>query len=213
MRLKKILLVFCVFVLASELSGCVYLVNRKNDAMDMFDLGILVSKKPGLAIYMNKPPVMPIGFSHVDGKLIGLAKSNFGVFDFREKSFGYLIGGSEQRGVGNYDPQNPQDPKRYGAGAIGFLSHTTTFQNDPGKDETVARPRTQPTCPMTLHLGWIGFEWGCKFWSMIDFVVGWTGIDIAHDDQPGFFTKSTFTPTEMNKKAESSEVAGKAKVK
>jgi hypothetical protein len=173
--------VLSVFVLLSVLSGCAYLKNRGNDAMDMFDLGITVSKKPGFALYMDKPPVMPIGFANVDGKLIGLGRSSFGVHDFREKAVGYVVGGSIQRGVDNYDPQDPNALKEYGAGLIGYMQGTTAFQNDPAAGET-GRPLTRPTCPMTIHLGWIGFEWGCKFWDMLDFMLGWTTLDIGHDD-------------------------------
>lgn len=183
MARRQIFLILLVFVLTTVLSGCAYLTNRKNDALDMMDLGVTVSKKPGFAIFMDKPPVLPMGFANVDGKLIGLGRSSFGVHDFRQKGFGYLIGGSLQAGVDNYDPQNPDDPKTYGRGLIGYLEKTTEFQNNPDPNpDVVGRPKTRPYCPMTLHLGWIGFEWGCKAWDMLDFLVGWTTLDIGKDD-------------------------------
>jgi hypothetical protein len=180
---KQIFLLLLVFLFATTLSGCAYLKNRGNDAMDLFDLGITVSSKPGFALYVDKPPVIPIGFANVDGKLIGMGRGGFGVYDFREKGVGYLIGGTLQRGVGNYDPQNPEDPKTYGRGLIGFIEKTTEFQNDPEPNkDTIGRPKTRPTCPMTLHLGWIGFEWGTKGWDILDFLLGWTTIDVGKDD-------------------------------
>jgi hypothetical protein len=181
MARKQAFVVLGMFVFTSVFSGCAYLKNRGNDTLDMFDLGITVSKKPGFALYMDKPPVMPMGYANVDGKLIGLGRSRFGVHDFREKAVGYLIGGSIQRGLDNYDPQDPNALKEYGAGLIGYLNGTTAFQNDPAIGET-GRPKTRPTCPLTIHLGWVGFEWGCKFWDMLDFVLGWTTFDIGHDD-------------------------------
>ena len=57
-RLGWVILVTCC-------AGCgTYLRNRGNDALDMWDFGLSVSSKPGLAFlpadYMN---VTPIGFS------------------------------------------------------------------------------------------------------------------------------------------------------
>ncbi len=180
---KQVFFVLGVFIFTALFSGCAYLRNRGNDALDMIDLGIIVSKKPGFALYWDKPPVMPMGFAHVEGKLIGLGRSSFGVHDFREKGVGYIIGGSLQRGLDNYDPQDPSAPKTYGTGLMGFLKGTTAFQDDPAKDEE-GRPKTRATCPLTIHLGWVGIDWGCKVWDMIDFFLGWTTLDIGHDDMP-----------------------------
>jgi hypothetical protein len=183
---KQAYLLCGVFLFTALFSGCAYLKNRGNDALDMFDLGITVSKKPGFALYMDKPPIMPMGFANVEGKLIGLGRSRFGVHDFREKGVGYFVGGSLQRGLDNYDVQDANAPARYDTGLLGYLKGTTAFQTDLSKDEE-GRPKTRATCPLTVHLGWVGFEWGCKFWDMLDFMLGWTTLDIGHDDE---FTRS-----------------------
>jgi len=182
---KQALLVLGVFIFTTVLSGCTYLRNRKNDALDMFDIGATVSKKPGLALYFDKPlQIIPMGFAHVDGKLIGIGRGRFGVHSYREKGAGYLVGGSLRRGVDNFDQQDPNSPQKYGTGLIGYLNGTTAYQNDPAKDETGPGPKTRPGCALTLHLGWVGFDFTCKPWNMLDFLVGWLGFDIGHDDLP-----------------------------
>ncbi|MBU0547375.1 MAG: hypothetical protein KKH57_01260 [Candidatus Omnitrophica bacterium] len=184
MSKKQIFLLLSVFILTSALSGCTYLKNRGNDAMDMFDVGITLTSKPNFALYLDIAQVLPIGFSHVDGKLIGIGRSTFGVHDFRQKGYGYLIGGSMQRGVDNYDPNNPDDPATYDVGILGFTNGTHMANYNPAQYEE-GRPKTHPTCPKTLHLGWIGIEWGCKAWDMLDFILGWTTLDIGEDDLAG----------------------------
>lgn len=156
---KQIFLLLAVLIFANLFSGCTYLKNRKNDAMDMFDVGITVSAKPGFSAYVDGGLVLPIGVSYVDGKLLGIGRSTFGVHDFRQKGVGYVIGGSLQRGVDNYDPEDPYAPKRYDTGLLGYAKGTTFAQLGPAEEET-ERPRTRATCPKTLHLGWIGFDFG-----------------------------------------------------
>ncbi|MFH1354958.1 MAG: hypothetical protein ABIH19_02285 [Candidatus Omnitrophota bacterium] len=183
MSKKQICLLLGVFMLSSLFSGCTYLKNRGNDAMDMFDTGIILTSKPNFALYTDLGMVLPMGFSHIDGKLIGIGRSNFGVHDFRLNGYGYVIGGKMQRGVDNYNPDDPNDPPTYPVGIPALMDGTHMASIDPGRYEE--RPKTRYTCPKVIHLGWIGFDFGCKLWDMLDFILGWTTLDIGEDDVAG----------------------------
>lgn len=178
---KQVLLVLGVFIFSCVFSGCTYLTNRKNDAKDMFDLGITTSSKPGFAAYIDFFGLFPVGVTHVDGKLIGLGKNSWGTHDFREHGTGYFLGGKLQHGLDDFDAQNPDDPKRYDTGLIGYFNGTTFCQTNPNVGQGT-HPKIRQTAPKTLHLGWVGIEWGCRFMDLFDFFLGWTTLDIAHDD-------------------------------
>jgi hypothetical protein len=178
---RQMLFVLIVLMCASSFSGCAYLKNRGNDAKDIFDIGITTSSKPHFAFYFDLFGILPFGAVNVDGKFTGLGRSRFGVHDFREKGYGYILGGSIQRGLGNYDVKNPDDPKWYDTGLAGYMEGKT-FSQMKEKDEEISRPKARQTWPKTFHLGWIGIEVGCRFIDMVDFLAGWTTVDLGKDD-------------------------------
>ncbi len=182
MNKKNVLMLLTLVVISSLFSGCAYLRNRGMDAMDMFEAGLLVSAKPGFAVYSDVI-ALPFGVSYVDGKIIGIGRSSLGVYDFRQKGYGYILGGKLQRGVGDYDPADNNDPQTYDTGIIGIANKTDFWSKNPPSEQS-GRPLTRKTCPKTVHLGWIGFEWGCKAIDLVDFLLGWTTIDIGNDDEP-----------------------------
>ena len=49
-----------------------YWGQRVEDMMDMGDFGLTLSIKPGIALYKGLPPILTIGYGHVDGLFVGL---------------------------------------------------------------------------------------------------------------------------------------------
>jgi len=94
-------------------NGCVYLTNRGNDALDFLDIGVTATDKwqPDLDIYFDFFSVTPIGFSRVDGKFYGLSHRRFGKLDYTNHSWGVLAWGSERRGIGEFDPNDPYNAR------------------------------------------------------------------------------------------------------
>jgi len=79
--------------------------------------------------------------------------------------------GYEQWGYDNYDASGPNSPRRRGVG-LGL-----------GYD---AMPRTVPealNCPKFLHVLFMGANLNCKIGEILDFLLGWTTLDIGKDDE------------------------------
>ena len=150
--------------------GCAYLKDRGNDALDMMDLGVSFSKEPRIAAYAGFQSLLAVGYSKVDGKFIGLGNRNAGWLDMRYHAAGCLLEGYEQWGYGDYDPADPDSPTRRGIGVgliYGGYPHTFVGLFN---------------CPKFLHVGFIGVVVNCRLGEVLDFVVGWTTLDIGKDD-------------------------------
>jgi hypothetical protein len=177
MRIAARTLVLGMLIVGSLAStGCAYLGNRGRDALDVFDVGVLVSDhaRPDFAAFMTFWNIFPIGYAHVDGKLIGIGGGRAGIQDFRhEDSWGVLAWGAEQHSVGEL-PAGTEAPARYDQG---FLRLALGAEHKPV-------PHSYFDCDRTFVLGWIGLHFRVKLDHLADFVTGWAGMDIMHDDRP-----------------------------
>jgi len=172
--LKAILVVALVLVLLGS-TGCTYLGNRGRDALDIFDMGIVVSDhvRPDFAAFMTFWNLFPMGYANVDGKLIGIGGGRAGVLDFRHvHSWGVLAWGAEQHAVGETAP-DAEAPARY---EEGFLRLALDAENKP-------LPHTYYDCDRTFVLGWVGLHLRVKLDDLADFITGWVGMDIMRDDR------------------------------
>jgi hypothetical protein len=167
---RTILFLLVAVVLCSN-TGCTYLINRGNDAADIFDVGITVSKEPQFGLYAGVLNLLTIGYSNFDGTLYGLGNRNFGAVTAREKAGGLLVRGHEQFGYEDFEVVDPESPLPWRVGFIGLIEGPR-----PPAGQIV-------NCPKILHLGWIGVSLNCKFGQLLDFVLGWTTIDIMGDDK------------------------------
>jgi len=163
----------CLLVIVAGLSatGCTYLQNRGNDAADLINVGVTVSKKPQFAFYIGFLNVLSLGYSHVDGTFYGLAERHAGSSQMRHNAEGVLLWGREQLGYRDFDPADPNSPKPYKVGVIGLI------QGPGPTDGHVVN------CPKLCHLGWLGLTLNCKFGEGADFLLGWTTLDIMGDDR------------------------------
>ena len=161
-----------VAVLALMSAGCAYMTDRGNDALDMFDMGFTVTSEPRFAVYAGFQSLIALGYSDVDGKMIGIGDRDVGVLDFRHNSAGMVLEGYEQLGVGSdYDPASEDSPVKRGIG-LGLIygDYPDSFID-------------AMNCPKLVHVGFIGFNLNCKLGEIFDFILGWSTLDIANDDK------------------------------
>ena len=174
MRTRKVLGAAMLAVAVGGLTGCTYMGSRGRDALDIFDVGVLVSDhvRPDFAAFMTFWNMFPMGYAHVDGKLIGVGGGRAGVQDFRHvHSWGVVAWGAEQHSVG--DPGGDVGaPARYDQG---FFRLALGAENRPVRESYFE-------CDRTFVLGWVGLHLRVKLDDLADFVAGWFGADIMHDD-------------------------------
>lgn len=152
-------------------NGCAYMQARGNDAKDVFDIGITVTKTPHVGVYAGFNSIIGVGYVNMDGHMLGMAQRRAGVLPMRFSAGGMVLEGYEQYGYcDDFDANDKATPKRRG-NALGML-----YDAKPSGGMEMFQ------CPKIVHLGWVGVNVTCKLSELADFVLGWTTIDIADDD-------------------------------
>ena len=103
-------------------AGLRYLTYRAEDALEMLDLGITVSTKPGFALYGDFASVAPGGYGHVDGHFVGVAGGRIGPMRHHQASLGLLAWGYEEVGWGDFEKEDPRTLNIQSCGALGLLT-------------------------------------------------------------------------------------------
>ena len=158
-------------VLACMVGCSNYLQYRVDDALEVADIGITVSAKPGLAVYGDGVSVLPGGFGYVDGHFAGLGGGQLGVTRHYEGSVGLLVWGYEEVGWGDFDKNMVGTLDNQHVGVLGILA--TPFSR---------RPAYAPACVHYVHALFIGAAGNLRYMEAVDFALGFAGIDIAGDD-------------------------------
>lgn len=180
--MKRLVTALILVALLISAQGCSYLHKRANDAKDMVDLGFSFSKKPQLAVYLDWIPIHPLGYGEVEGRFVGLGGGEFaGWTPLYERSYGALLWGEEDLNFGTpkaeLDAMSESDRQKatnfQRSGLIGLVQGPV-----PG-------PKYMTAYPHYLHLGWFGVMLDPRFIEMFDFIVGWTTLDVCHDDDRG----------------------------
>ena len=169
---RRLALMIALPLIVAALTGCAYLKNRGNDALDILDVGITFSEEPHVGVYAGFESLLSVGYADVEGKIFGIGNRQAGWMDMKYKAAGALLEGHEEWGYGDYK-NDPARRQKQGAG-LGLLY-----------DEV---PRTVPkflNCPKFVHLLFIGVDVNCKIGEVLDFVLGWTTLDIGCDDVYG----------------------------
>ena len=159
--------------------------------MDIIDIGFTASKKPGLALYYDFVPVIPIGYGKVEGTFVGLGGGKFGAMPHYEESYGLLLWGQESVGFGVYDASDPETLNYQRTGLVGAAEGPF-----PGPDYLLS-------CPHYIHLGWVGIVVSPRYLQILDFLCGWTTLDICFDDgvpRPTWGGKPLFGAAEVSPK-------------
>ena len=164
--------------------GCSYLRDRGNDALDIFDIGFTVTDKltPDFAVYLDFFGRTPLGGAYLDhAKLLGIGYRHVGWLDYESKSWGALAWGSEKYGSGEFDPKNPYQAREDQQNLTERPRFHTGFARMIAEDN--APPPIQFfACDKAVHLGYVGFLANCRPLELIDFLLGWTTLDILCDD-------------------------------
>lgn len=110
-------------VLLAVLPGCMsYVRHRAEDAMEMIDLGVTWSHKPGLAAYGNFASITPGGLGYVDGHFAGIGGGQIGTTEHYQGSVGLLLWGYEEVGWGEHDKEMLGTLDRQHVGLVGFAA-------------------------------------------------------------------------------------------
>ncbi len=168
---EKLVLITVLALAVSASQGCTYLRHRAEDAVDAFDIGVTASIWPGLALYANAVSVAPGGFGYVDGWFLGVGGGRVGLTRHYERSIGLLIWGYEEVGWGDFDKGDKDTLYRQYVGVAGIML-------PPYK----ASPAYMPACIHYLHVFFVGGVANLRYMEMVDFVLGWSTLDIAGDD-------------------------------
>lgn len=175
-RLVTCLILAGLFVCAQ---GCTYLHNRGNDAKDMIDLGFTFSNKPKFAAFYDFVPVIPIGYGDVQGHFVGLGGGQFsGWAPHYEQSYGAILWGQEKVNFGTSQEDLDAMGERERNKALSFQRTGLAGMVQgpfPGSAYLIS-------CPHYLHLGWVGIVATPRYLHMLDFIAGWTTLDICGDD-------------------------------
>ena len=177
-RLRKLALVATVAVILFTAQGCAvgrYFQHRGEDALEMVDFGFTFTTKPCIGLYWNSLDLLVAGYSNVDGYFAGWGGGQFGWTRHYNQCAGFIIS-HETVGWGDFDKNDPSTlHMRYG-GLLGFASLAGTGNSRPSPDYTPACVHFFP------HLGYVGIVWNARWTQILDFIVGFTTIDIAGDD-------------------------------
>jgi len=184
-KFRQMACVLGIVVALLAATGCAsYWRDRGNDAADFIDVGITYSKTPQIGLYAGFQSILTIGYADVDGGMLGLGQGQFGDLPMRNRNMGLAIVGVEQYAFdGHYDALNPASPEERGAG-LGMLAY-------PAPNSAMEFLQ----CPKFVHLGWIGLNVNCKIGELLDFVLGWTTLDIGGDDGAKRAVKYDFMKT------------------
>jgi len=167
-RSRQLSLLACLLFIGA--GGCTYLRYRGEDALDMIDIGVTLSKKPGFAVYYDFVPLIPAGVGYVDGYFVGVGGGRVGWMPHYEESVGLGLWGQEKVGFGEFSKEKPETLNFQRSGIAGMIHGPF-----PGPDYLIS-------CPHYLHLGWIGLVGSPRYLQALDFVLGWTTLDICSDD-------------------------------
>ena len=160
--------VLLLLVLMCASTGCSYITYRIEDFAEMFDVGLTFSPRPCLAVYANGASIVCLGFSRIDGTCLGMGGGQVGLIRHKNTCNGEGLWGHEDMvwGTGRSRRNYSQNQGFYGV----FSSRRL-----PG-------PAYFPACVHYLHIGFMGAVLNARYAEILDFVLGFTTLDIACDD-------------------------------
>ena len=181
----KRIAVFCIILLlASVLNACTYTTNRVDDFLDIADVGITLSYKPQLSLFVDAPffTIWPIGWGQVDGYMLGLGQGKLNLLSpmhydvwggvmYGHETVSYMIGKNAAEDLD--DASRKKMIESYYTGLAGL------------EESPDITPKYFVSCPHLFHIGFVGVV-GCpRYWEMVDFLVGFTTEDASNDDDDG----------------------------
>jgi hypothetical protein len=162
----------------STSQGCAvvrYFQYRGEDCLEMVDVGLTITPEPCIGLYWNSLDVLVAGYSNIDGYFVGWGGGQLGVTQHYDKCYGFIVS-HEEVGWGDFDKNDPSTLHMRVGGLAGLASVAGTGPSKPSPDYT-------PACVHFIpHIGPVGLVWNARWTQIVDFIVGFTTIDIAGDD-------------------------------
>ncbi len=169
---RRLVLLSLLLSLLFAGSGCSYLGKyiqyRAEDMVEMLDIGISFSGEGELSLYACFASLACLGYADMEGKVLGMAGGQLGLIDYRIRANGQMYYGAEN--------------VRWGSG--GGMRH---YKHVQGLYAVMAAPQLPdpayfPACTHYLHFFFIGVVANARYAEMLDFLIGFTTLDIACDD-------------------------------
>jgi len=183
MNNKALSFLILAAALACLFSGCAYMKDRGNDLIDIMDLGITVNDKiePQFGLYIDFFNILPLGYSHIEAKTIGFGNRQGGWLYYADDSWGVIFWGREMKALGEFNPKDPHRTRKDQREATEWPYYNV------GLARMISEDDSPPTaqfieCQRVLHLGWIGIFAHLRPIDVVDFILGWTTLDIVGDD-------------------------------
>lgn len=211
---SRVLALLALAVIVVAVQGCAvgnYFVHRYEDFTEMADFGITVTDTPQLGLYWNSLEALVFGYSDVDGYFVGFGGGQIGITRHYNHCWGLLYGeeqvgwGSALGPVGQVDKldQAARDSviSKRRSGMVGIMSDILGI--DVTGNDFHCGPDYTPACVHFVpHIAYVGLVWNARYMQMLDFMLGWFGIDIAGDDgydvgEWSFPRRSEPPPTEV----------------
>jgi hypothetical protein len=168
---KGLVLVAATLIAAVATQSCSYMGDRGRDALQMADLGVMVSEKPYGAFYMCGLGIISLGAGKCDGYFYGWGGDRVGVTRHYYRTLGLGPWSYSEVGWGdNFDPAKPETLEQWYAGLIGWIA------------KPPRRPAYGISCIHYIHLGWVGLGANVRYGEIADFLLGWVGYDLCGDD-------------------------------
>ena len=164
--------ILALAVIAVMSQGCAagrYFQYRGQDFLDIGEVGVTVTKTPQIGLYWNSLDLLVAGYCDLDGTFIGWGGRHGVVVPIRSKCYGLIV--SREHVEWGDAPAR----ERYG-GLAGLPGIAFGIAED-------KHPLDSPACVHFIpHLGYVGLVWNLRWGQIVDFVVGWTTIDLDGDD-------------------------------
>jgi len=168
---RHALLAIVLCALGATAAGCSYCRHRADDAAEMIDLGVTVTDSPQVGLYWNSLDLFPVGYSHLDGWVAGVAGGQVGITRHYNRCWGFGYA-REEMGWEEFDPADEDTLHVRYSGVLGMALPPYRYD-----------PAYTPACVHVFpHIAYVGLMWNARYYEMLDFVVGFTTIDLAGDD-------------------------------
>lgn len=162
-----------------------YFVHRYQDFGEVIDLGITVTKTPQIGLYWNSLDLITVGYSDIDGQFIGWGGGQIGMTRVHAKCWALLYG-HEEIGWGPLldDPARREEAiMRRRSNVVGIASSLVGINVNNAHTYYRHPPDYTPACVHFIpHIAYVGLVWNARYPQIVDFALGWFGLDIAGDD-------------------------------